>query len=703
MTSEGECHRVGPQNKYKQMWQNQTAPQPAQAKAGQPRPRLTTAFERFQQATQQAQAKPASRPRLTTAFERFQQATQQAAPGQSKQATQKRRLITAFERFQQATQQQASQQPPQASQTAFQRYQESVRKGRLRDGSSSVGATMPPYRYMSTHARRQQSVLFRWLIAKRYYFPVKTAFGTANKTISHTFMDGGIACVPPSDTDDFNTHYVETIEQGDVDLYVSEYGTPCFRGFFDIDMVREDGVVVSAKTFVDLARHIQRVIRKCYEADVAKHQREARVLRDFRVILLGTGSRQKNKRVGDTVKVCMKSAAHLVFPSLMWDAKTARNIWAVVVDYLQTHCQSWQCDWEEVIDKDVYRDPHLRMPYSKKRGPCLCMRKDETCRRCRGGRYKSVTYHDSIYQPIAMLNGNGELMKVETQNIKSSRAILVREACLRTNAQILDYSFAFPPSFDQEKSELLAKAKELQKRRRRRGAGGITSRISGTTTDRVALDETSERFKLVKKLIMTNYKELKPNIVTIKHDADDNTHFYARSTTGYCLNIDAPKGHIAAHGNANIYFMVTNVGVFQRCFCKCATSNGRVSKKPCSQFVSKPRDKNYTAPTIETLFGSVSRLLTRTVPGPQLYNLSIPELEQCVPPSQLDIRKSSTAPHERLSLSELIESMSSYTGHALIGDFNMTGAWLWRYATDPVGTTQDYLDAKKGKKRNRQD
>lgn len=578
-------------------------------------------------------------------------------------------------------------------------------------------SSTPVTRHKNTRQARMESPLYKWLHQKGYYFVNKASASQSNKTLSHTFLDRGVACVPPLHIETFNTKYVETIAEGHR-LFISELATTYFRAFFDIDIERKDNMVVSPKLFVALAREIQSVVKKCYEADIAKQQGQGsstsrpstRIMRDFSVVLLGAKPRQRRKRINGHIETEMKSAIHLVFPSLVWDTHTARCTWAVVVEHLEKHFTTWHKEWDEAVDKAVYRDPpHIRMPYSLKMDTCLCLGDDPHCRRCQGGRFKRTILFESAYQPIVVLNGSGDVDREQTEALKANRRQTIQRTCLRMNAKTCNYSFSFPPGFDRTTSTRFKEAMELDKHHRNRKRGWNKH----TASERyLPVGESTEKYKHIDKLVKINYKELKLAIIGVKRDLTKRNTYFVQTSTRRCLNLD--ESGQAEHHNARIYFMVSNTGVRQGCNCHCPSADTRVSKKRCSIFLSKARREGYTKLKCDVLFPISGLRLNPTLPSERQYSVThtAQELDETLrslteQQTQINANPKTTSYDEMLSPSKLIEMNSRYSQHAYVLQLNATIDFCKLCAQDIMSVEQRYLDAilpkKKGRKRKRDD
>lgn len=161
--------------------------------------------------------------------------------------------------------------------------------------------------------------LREWLKRRGYY---------GRDPATHTFFDGGKACVPPEARDAFHEAYVASLAKGD-DLHVIERTSPKFSFFMDIDLptgvegVQMDAIVGAVESIMDVPDPGPAIV---------------------------CGKREAQ---------CAKCGMHVFWPSITVNAEIATHFCKEVAKRLPTEGR-----W---IDCTVYRSG-LRMLWSRK-GP----------------------------------------------------------------------------------------------------------------------------------------------------------------------------------------------------------------------------------------------------------------------------------------------------------------------------------------------
>jgi hypothetical protein len=69
------------------------------------------------------------------------------------------------------------------------------------------------------------------------------------------------------------------------------------------------------------------------------------------------------------------------------------------------------------------------------------------------------------------------------------------------------------------------------------------------------------------------------NVIMCSPNADQR-YYLISVNSSYCLNLNA------SHKNNSVYFTLNHMGLFQKCFCRCATTQGRLWGR-CENFTSE--------------------------------------------------------------------------------------------------------------------
>ena len=148
-------------------------------------------------------------------------------------------------------------------------------------------------------------------------------------------MDGGILFVPPEDTIEFYSEYIQLVNSG-TKLYVVEQKTEQFKFFVDIDYKAPEKLKeADLLQFVTIIHDALETKSKCL---IARAQPRA-------------------------VKEGIKSGVHVHWPDLVVTRVQAMNFRSKIITSLS---EAFPFQWDKVIDASVYGGSGLRMLWSHK-------------------------------------------------------------------------------------------------------------------------------------------------------------------------------------------------------------------------------------------------------------------------------------------------------------------------------------------------
>ena len=152
---------------------------------------------------------------------------------------------------------------------------------------------------------------------------------------THVLMDGGILFVPPEDTIEFYSEYIQLVNSG-TKLYVVEQKTEQFKFFVDIDYKAPEKLKeADLLQFVTIIHDALETKSKCL---IARAQPRA-------------------------VKEGIKSGVHVHWPDLVVTRVQAMNFRSKIITSLS---EAFPFQWDKVIDASVYGGSGLRMLWSHK-------------------------------------------------------------------------------------------------------------------------------------------------------------------------------------------------------------------------------------------------------------------------------------------------------------------------------------------------
>lgn len=156
-----------------------------------------------------------------------------------------------------------------------------------------------------------------------------------NGPATHVLMDGGILCVPPSETEEFYRTCVELINLG-TKLYVVEQKTEFFKFFIDLDYKAQEKL--SDEDLLEFCSIIDEVVDGGRCVIARAHPRP--------------------------VKEGIKSGVHVHWPDLIVTRIKALNLRTkIILELSKLH----SFDWDKIIDASVYGGSGLRMLWSHKK------------------------------------------------------------------------------------------------------------------------------------------------------------------------------------------------------------------------------------------------------------------------------------------------------------------------------------------------
>ena len=380
------------------------------------------------------------------------------------------------------------------------------------------------------------SSLNAWLKSQGYW----KQYGKTVGDSSHLFLDGGIACVPEDMTATFNNVYAASLFRGEV-TFVVEKKTPTFRMFLDLDMRSRNPVTADAVLL--LTRLVARTVIDFFRLP----EDRART-----IVCLSEPSW--------TPTTGWKTGAHVSWPETATTTIGALRCRDAVIAALRasTFAAWFSNSIEAVVDKSVLDKNGMRMIGAHKLGPCPDCAAGSCCATC-GGRGKAA--QPGVYWP-----------RFDLRNADADATILAERPTTMTDLRAW------------------ISATSLRVRR----AGPLDSPSAAAVDDEAdeeLLLETSYNGRLVRESVRAHADHLEAFVaslpkgfagarVTALHRVEDEDVVLARTDSNYCLNIGRK------HRTNNVYFLISERGAYQMCFCRCETLDGRKNGL-CRDFHSK--------------------------------------------------------------------------------------------------------------------
>lgn len=428
-------------------------------------------------------------------------------------------------------------------------------------------------------------MLRQWLETQGY---LKSASSSA-ADVSHLFLDGGIACVPEEMTGAFNNLYALCLHKKEDMLFVVEKKTPVFRMFFDLDMRTERPL--DDEAILEFSRDIRAAVADFY-GDAS----------------LTTTVCLADSSMWDPKTRSWKTGAHLIWPDVATVSADAVRCRDHVLDALKkkdaTKTPQFTTPLETVVDKCVLEKNGMRMIGSHKLVPCgACgSSSGRPCQTC-GGRRKVV--QRGVYWPRYVVQPDGfpvvQIPEIET--LQDARR-WVSDTSLRVRTR--------PPAAVPSAPRTEADEEVL-----------LLGETSSSLT-RMSMEPFREGLEAFAKTLPVQFGPFRFTAMyrgggDCKDDdrTDDNV-FIVRTTARYCMNLGR------CHRSNNVYFLFSERGAYQMCFCRCQTTEGR-KHGLCANFHSQAFP--ISPPELKLAMFGPSKSDERIRPAPPLKTVVSKEFE----------------------------------------------------------------------------
>lgn len=404
------------------------------------------------------------------------------------------------------------------------------------------------------------------------------------KDITHLILSGekggGFQLVGADDEARFLTAYAKDLESH-WPHYIVEKRTPVFKFHCDLDIKRKQ--MLSDESVTELIMDLIKCVRVFYDATTAPSRFDVAVLRTF-------GGK--------------KTGVHPIFPNLLVKAEQAMTIRQYFINYLMQkygNMEGIQNPWEDVVDESVYKKNGLRMVGSHKTVPCPeCKNKPLLQKHCEKCHFKGKLDIGRKYVPWKYFHNEQVDEEKTKQLLVISRSIqwcsirsLIAEPVsgfgMPKGCNIPEYSMPVNKKGDamMDKSGNPVLSKQLDTEVGTLSLLPEDHEAVKNVRNKVYLTKESERFKSIEEHVKSKaFPEVYRNVQVHNVFTNQNETYYQVSVRGdgsrFCHNF--MKGN---HNSNSIYFYITPGGIFQRCYCRCNTTENRRRGK-CADFQSEP-------------------------------------------------------------------------------------------------------------------
>lgn len=384
----------------------------------------------------------------------------------------------------------------------------------------------------------KDSNLSRWLYHNKCFL---TKDSKLEKT--HLCLDGGRLSIPNHLILDFYREYAKGILSGEK-YYICETTSPVIKMYCDFDYIGDEQV--SDSQLENWSKLCRNVIRDKFGSHY-----------DFTVCCSSSKTVQKNKRKQ------IKSGIHFVWRELFVTTDIAHRVaMALIEEFNETFPNS---EWKEYIDLGVYTNG-LRMVGSrkvinKKRKvrDTSAQSEESAAPATQKNDYEIIKVDEGREYIPYMYVTSDTITKPEEDQLCYYNLAQLRKILTDTTIRTFNNENPIIPVGELPDTPESKKKKSGTKR--------DTDIEDPKVFDRV---ESFIRYQTI-----TQWNS--PMVQLRKH----GKFYIAKIDSMYCLNVQRD------HNSCGIYFQITEQGLYQRCFCRCDTTDGRLDG-PCSQYKSSP-------------------------------------------------------------------------------------------------------------------
>lgn len=397
---------------------------------------------------------------------------------------------------------------------------------------------------------------------------------------THLLLDGGKCAIPPAKLHKFHIAYAASVFM-DERNYICECRTKIFKFFIDIDF--EDINEIMYETMRQYIMDIQTVLKEFFE-----HVNNTDLTDDDFTVYVAT---TVTKKVTKNGKDFIKTACHPIWPNICVDQQTALIIRKALTQFFVTKYGERHLDntWDDVFDKCVYTSNGLRMIGSYK---------VSFCKKCRGNRnddYCAICHNmgkiheNRRYLVTDIIDYDGVTQTGLLKEYEENMVALIEKTSIVTNHNYMPFSLipVYPEWFNIKAFEFdnVIKSKTVSLKQYPFGETRTKDDElgSGELKLKKQLEPDSTLFKKIERFIKTTMPEIYKNIVILDINICDNdTYYVARTNSSFCMNVSRH------HNSSTIYFLINRFGIYQKCFCRKDSTEGRQFGK-CSRYASQRR------------------------------------------------------------------------------------------------------------------
>jgi len=423
---------------------------------------------------------------------------------------------------------------------------------------------------------------------KKYYI-----YNDDDREVTHLCLDGGKLSVSFKDVEHFHVKVGADIARGIVN-YIVERRTDIFKFHADLDIFEPQ-----IRKYDDILEWIKTDMLTVLKEFYPQFSNSEPPFKELTTFVCTTDGKKGVEKYG---KMYDKVGIHLLYPWLLSTTENAMKCRSAFIQYFTKKYgdRPEGCnEWADVFDKTVYVSNGLRM---------LGNGKMERCKSCRGNFNDNGYCKDGIcdgkgkydvgriYKINAVINGDGTENKELLEQLLQDEIYMTDICSIRCDpdkinndvlpAQTLPVWFDDVVEFEPNKSKRILQSNRVVKVKE----DDFSSFMVCLEGSRVRLADNDKRVLLIKEWfknddihglfrIPKKYRESNIQDVIMCTPTMQDRYYLINVDSHWCLNLQSD------HKSNGIYFVINEEGLFQKCFCRCATV--RLSGIRCEEFTSE--------------------------------------------------------------------------------------------------------------------
>lgn len=406
---------------------------------------------------------------------------------------------------------------------------------------------------------------------------------------THLCLDGGKLNVPFESVPFFHRKLGADIAKG-IKNYIVERRTPVFKFHADLDIF--EPTVKPYSEILDWIRDgLLNVLRQFYPEFVSTN------FEQLTVFVCTTTPKLQVEKYGT---VYDKVGVHLLFPGLLVDTDGAMVLRSAFIQYFENangKREPGYNEWADVFDKTVYVSNGLRMVGCGKMERCkACKGKYNDTGECDDNKCGGKGKYDvgRIYKIQTVLNGDGTENEGLLEELLDDEIFMTEKCSIRCDERVITTENmpkqTFPSWFDPTFEPVTKGVTGGKKCKGKKDSfQSFSAHLPGS---RVRLADSDKRVKKIVEWIKNNeihelfripkqYREVQVQDVIMCTPTLIDRYYLVNIDSHYCMNLQDE------HKSNGVYFIINEQGLFQKCFCRCPTTESRVSGGTCEQFTSE--------------------------------------------------------------------------------------------------------------------